>query len=200
MGNIDKFDTIANRYDTEDRIKVARIISEAIRERIVNGREKSAIDYGCGTGLVGMNLLDTFGSILFVDASSKMIAQVEEKISRLNQKTLEARCIDLVMESPSDLHSDYIIMAQTLLHIPEVELILAHLYAILKKGGHLLIIDFDKNNDIISAQVQNGFEQEELKKVIKRIGFIKAESNTFYHGENLFMNKKASLFLLDAEK
>lgn len=56
MGNIEKFDCIASQYDTFDRIEVAKIIADTIRTYVIDGKGKSAIDYGCGTGLVGMQL------------------------------------------------------------------------------------------------------------------------------------------------
>ena len=42
---------------------------------------KSAIDFGCGTDLVGMNLLNEFESMLFMDTSENMLDIVERKIS-----------------------------------------------------------------------------------------------------------------------
>ena len=32
MGNTDKFEMIANRYDTPERIQIAKVSSDAIRE------------------------------------------------------------------------------------------------------------------------------------------------------------------------
>jgi ubiquinone/menaquinone biosynthesis C-methylase UbiE len=64
MGNTDKFEMIANVYDTPERIQIAKISSDAIREYLVDTKSKNAIDFGCGTGLVGMNLLNNFSSIL----------------------------------------------------------------------------------------------------------------------------------------
>lgn len=70
MGNSEKFNLIAGRYDTPERIETARIIADTISAYAQDGKEKSAIDYGCGTGLVGMELLGDFKSMLFVDASA----------------------------------------------------------------------------------------------------------------------------------
>jgi len=57
MGNTDKFEMIANIYDTSERIQIAKVSSDAIREYLVDAKSKNAIDFGCGTGLVGMNLI-----------------------------------------------------------------------------------------------------------------------------------------------
>ena len=200
MGNIAKFDSIASRYDGPERIAIATIIADTIRTHVVDGKAKSAIDYGCGTGLVGMQMLDDFHSVLFIDASSNMIEQVKQKLEQVSSETVKALCRDLVTEDPSDLHADTIIMAQTLLHIKEVELVLSRLYDVLNDGGHLLIVDFDKNDAIVSDEVHNGFEHAALIDVLKRIGFRHSEAKTFYHGSKMFMNQDASLFILDAKK
>ena len=60
MGNTDKFEMIANKYDTPERIQIAKVSSDTIRNYLVDATNKNAIDFGCGTGLVGMNLLNFF--------------------------------------------------------------------------------------------------------------------------------------------
>lgn len=80
MGNTDKFEMIANIYDTSERIQIAKVSSDAIREYLVDAKSKNAIDFGCGTGLVGMNLLNDFNSMLFLDTSQNMINQIKQKM------------------------------------------------------------------------------------------------------------------------
>lgn len=117
MANTDKFEMIADMYDTPERIKIAKVSSEAIREYLVDAKSKYAIDFGCGTGLVGMNLLNEFYSVLFLDTSQNMIHQVKQKISDFNIPNADTLCFDFEQEGLSDLHADYIFMAQVLLHI-----------------------------------------------------------------------------------
>ncbi len=201
MGNIEKFDSMAKNYDTIERANIAKIIANNIKKYVTGGNEKIAMDYGCGTGLVGMELLDTFKSILFVDASYNMVQQVNEKLEKLHITNANTLCCDLVKECPQNLHVDYVIIAQVLLHMKEdVNLLLSKAFNLLNDGGHLLIVDFDKNHNIISNEVHNGFVQEELNDILKQIGFTKVQGKTFYHGEKIFMNQDASLFIMDAKK
>lgn len=201
MGNIEKFDQIANQYDTPERVEISKVIGEEIRAHIASGREKDAVDYGCGTGLVGMQLLDEFQSLLFADASAHMIEQVERKIANLPAvPRVSALCCDFTENCPADLHADYILLVQTLLHIREVDPLLANLHRILRQGGHLLIVDFDKNESIVSGEVHNGFVQEELIRRLIETGFSEAHAQTFYHGKKMFMHQDASLFIMDALK
>ncbi|MFT9493932.1 class I SAM-dependent methyltransferase [Anaerosolibacter sp.] len=200
MGNTDIFEMMANKYDTIERIQIAKLTSDAIREYLVDANNKSAIDFGCGTGLVGLNLLNDFNSMLFLDTSPNMIDKIKQKITHLNIPDVDTLCFDLEKESLSDLHADYIFMAQVLLHINDVELVLSRLYDVLNTGGHLLIVDFNKNEEIIPEMVHNGFEQEKLIDLLNKIGYKEVQSKTFYTGSKIFMGHDASLFILDSQK
>jgi len=200
MGNTDKFEMIANSYDTSERIQIAKVSSNAIREYLVDTKSKNAIDFGCGTGLVGMNLLNDFNSVLFLDTSQNMISQIKQKISSSKIQNAATLCFDFEKDSLLDLHADYIFMAQVLLHINDVELVLSRLYEVLKESGHLLIVDFDKNEKIVSDMVHNGFDQIELAEIMTKIGYREIQSKTFYTGSKIFMGHDASLFILDSQK
>ncbi|UJF34191.1 class I SAM-dependent methyltransferase [Paenibacillus hexagrammi] len=200
MGNTDKFEMIANVYDTPERIQIAKVSSEAIRGYLLDSGNKNAIDFGCGTGLVGLDLIHDFLSVLFLDTSPNMIDQINQKIADLHIQNAHTLCFDLEKESLSDLHADYIFMAQVLLHIQDVEHILSRLFHVLNEGGHLLIVDFDKNENITSDLVHNGFDQEKLADMMTKIGYRDIVSKTFYTGRNIFMGQDASMFVLDSKK
>ncbi len=200
MGNTDKFEIIANIYDTPERVQIAKVSSDAIREYLVDSKGKNAIDFGCGTGLVGINLINDFKSILFLDTSQNMISEIEQKISGFNIQNAAALCFDFEKNSLSDLSADYIFMAQVLLHINDIELVLSRLYEVLNEGGHLLIVDFDRNEKIVSDMVHNGFDQIELAGIMTKIGYRDIQSKTFYAGSKIFMRHDASLFILDSQK
>ncbi|RXZ83793.1 class I SAM-dependent methyltransferase [Paenibacillaceae bacterium] len=200
MGNTDKFEMIANIYDTAERIQIAKVSSDAIREYVVDAKSKNAIDFGCGTGLVGMNLLKDFHSMLFLDTSPNMINQIKQKISDFNIQNADTLCFDFEKEGLSNLHADYIFMAQVLLHIDDYEFVLLRLFDVLNEGGHLIIVDFNKNENISSDLVHNGFHQDGLTDKMTKIGYKNIQSKTFYSGSKIFMGQDASMFILDAQK
>lgn len=200
MANTDKFEKIAGMYDTPERIQIAKLASDAIREYVVDAKNKDAIDFGCGTGLVGMNLLNDFRSVLFLDTSPNMIHQVQQKISAMHIQNADTLCFDFERESLADLHADYVFMAQVLLHIPDVELVLSRLFDVLNEGGHLIIVDFNKNENVVSDIVHNGFNQAALTDKMTKIGYRDIQSQTFYTGSKLLMGQDASMFVLDSRK
>ena len=200
MGNTDKFDMIADIYDTSERVLIAKMSAQAIRKFLVDTKNKDAIDFGCGTGIVGLELLDNFRSLLFLDSSQNMISQVNQKISGLKLQNAATLCFDFEKGSLSHLHADYIFMAQVLLHIHDVSPVLSKLYDILNEGGHLIIVDFDKNDSVVSDIVHNGFDQTDLAEKMTQAGFRYIQSHIFYTGSKIFMGQDASLFVLDSRK
>ncbi|SEQ34936.1 Methyltransferase domain-containing protein [Bacillus licheniformis] len=193
------FEQIAKRYDTEERIELAKVIVNEVRPELRNSQSKSLIDYGSGTGLISLELSDLVHSILLVDSSKQMLEVAKAKISRkgiANAKTLYS---DFTQETP-ELKADIVLMSLVLLHIPDTNKILQELFGILNDGGKLIIIDFDKNDKIKHPKVHNGFSHEELKKRLSDIGFKSTEMKTFFHGRRIFMNQDASMFISSSIK
>lgn len=200
METKDIFDRMARRYDTPERIKTARIIGQAVRNELSGAQAQSVMDYGCGTGLVGFTLIDTVGSMLFVDASPQMIAIVQQKIEDQHIDNARALCADFLVDPPTHTMADYILLSQVLLHVRNFSTLLKTLYRALMPGGHLILVDFDKNERVASDMVHNGFDQQALLQLLLGIGFDSATSHTFHEGERLFMQQDASLFIMHARK
>ncbi len=200
MGNTDKFEMIASSYDTPARIHIAKVSSDAIRDYLIDSKNKSAIDFGCGTGLVGMNLLDDFSMVTFLDTSQNMIHQLDQKITSLRLKNVKTLLFDFEKEEQLDIRVDYIFMAQVLLHIHDTELILSRLYKILNADGHLIMVDFVENDKVISDIVHPGFDVMKLTDRMSKIGYREIQSRNIYEGSKIFMGQDASLFVLDAKR
>lgn len=193
------FEQMAKRYDTEERIELAKVIVKEVRSELQNSTSKSLIDYGGGTGLVGLELAHVVDSILLVDSSKQMLEVAEAKISRNGISNAKVLYSDFTQETP-ELKADIILLSLVLLHIPDTEKILQQLFNILTEGGKLMIIDFDKNDKINHPKVHNGFSHEELKDRLSEVGFTSIEMKTFHHGKRIFMNQDASMFISSSIK
>ncbi|WP_025786322.1 class I SAM-dependent methyltransferase [Sporosarcina sp. D27] len=193
------FEEMAKRYDTEDRMELAKIIVKEVKKELRNSETKSLIDYGSGTGLISLELSDLVDSILLIDSSKQMLEIAEAKISQKgipNSKVLHS---DFTEDTPK-LNADIVIMSLVLLHIPDTKKILTEIFNILNNDGKLIIIDFDKNEQIDHPKVHNGFSHEELKNKLKEVGFKTAEIRTFHHGSRIFMKQDASMFISSSIK
>ncbi|KAB8135735.1 class I SAM-dependent methyltransferase [Gracilibacillus oryzae] len=193
------FEQLAKRYDTEERKELAKIIVNEVRTKLQNSKSCSLLDYGCGTGLVSLELADLVDSLLLVDSSEQMLEVAKAKIARQKINNADVLYADFTQEAP-EIKSDIIIMSLVLLHIPDTNKILQMLYSILNNGGKLIIIDFDKNDKISHPKVHNGFSQEELTKSLAEAGFQSTEIKTFHHGKQIFMKQDASMFIANSVK
>ncbi|MFD2308399.1 class I SAM-dependent methyltransferase [Enterococcus termitis] len=198
MNNL--FDRIAEHYDSPKQLELAKAISEKIKTELTNSKSKVVLDYGCGTGLVGLALADKFEQIVFVDPSKEMINIVDQKIEQMKLTNTQTIVDHFSKGHTLDLKADVIILSLVLLHIPDTQEILEALYEVLNPKGCLLVVDFDKNEKVSHEKVHNGFSQTDLKQKLETIGYKYVQSETFYHGEQLFMKQDASMFLLRAEK
>ncbi|MEH7106417.1 class I SAM-dependent methyltransferase [Bacillus sp. JJ1764] len=193
------FEEMAKRYDTEERIELAKVIVKEVRLELQNSKSKSLIDYGSGTGLISLELSDLVGSILMVDSSQQMLEVAKAKIAHKGITNSNVLYSDFTQETP-DLKADIVLMSLVLLHIPDTKKILQELFNILNHGGKLMIIDFDKNDQINHPKVHNGFLHEELEKQLSEVGFKSIKFKTFYHGTRIFMNQDASMFISSSIK
>jgi ubiquinone/menaquinone biosynthesis C-methylase UbiE len=193
------FEQMAKRYDTEERIELANVIVKQVRPELRNSKSKSLLDYGSGTGLISLELSDLVDSILLVDSSKQMLEVAKAKISHKGITNSKVLYSDFTQETP-ELKADIILMSLVLLHIPDTKKILQELFNILNNGGKLIVIDFDKNDKINHPKVHNGFSHEELKKRLSEVGFKSIEIKTFYHGNRIFMNQDASMFISSSIK
>lgn len=193
------FEEMAKRYDTEERIELAKVVVEAVRPALQDSQSKSLIDYGSGTGLVSLALSDLVGNILLVDSSEQMLEVAKAKIEHREMPHVQVLYSDFTKETPA-LKADIVLVSLVLLHIPDTEKILRELFTILNKGGKLIIVDFDKNERVNHPKIHNGFVQEDLKKLLSEIGFTSTDMKTFYHGKGIFAKQDASMFIASSMK
>ncbi len=193
------FDQMAKKYDTVERIELAKVIVQEVRKELQNSTCKSLIDYGGGTGLVCLELSDLVDSILLVDASKQMTDIADAKISKKGITNAKVLHSDFTLGA-SELKADIVLMSLVLLHIPDTKKILRELFHLLNTGGKLIIVDFDKNDNINHPKVHNGFSHEGLTMDLTDVGFTSTEIRSFYQGSRIFMNQDASMFISSSRK
>lgn len=193
------FDQIAQKYDSEKQIKLAKIIVEEIKPLLRDSKSKVLMDYGSGTGLISLALSDEVGSVLLVDSSKQMLEIAKNRILKEKITNSEVLLSDFT-KNTSNLQVDIVLMSLVLLHIPNTKKFLRKLFNILNDGGELIIIDFDKNDKIKHPKIHNGFSHESLERELSSVGFKSTKIKTFYHGTRIFMNQNASMFIANSIK
>lgn len=201
------FDTDAKKWDTEKRASRAQVIANEIKNSIYINKNQSAMEFGCGTGLVSFNLYDSFKTIAMIDSSRAMIDVLNTKINQCKITNMFPYNLDILNEDTADMKFDVIYNSMVLHHIQDTKAIINKFYEMLNKDGYLCIVDLDKEDGSFHKNYpdfngHNGFDQNELKSILISSGFEAVESNTFYYDEKIIEGKKInySLFLMKARK
>ena len=180
------FDDVAREWDNEKRIKRAKIIANKIKTTITVGEDKSAMEFGCGTGLVSFNLHTEFKNITLIDTSKEMINVVNNKIETLNLNNINAYCQDLA-DNKLNKKFDIIYSSMALHHIVDINELCKEFYNMTKLNGTLCIVDLNKDDgsfhkNEIGFNGHNGFSKGWLKSMLEANGFSNIKSQTFYEG------------------
>ena len=194
MKHIDTFNQLAARYDTPNNKKMSKLATEAIRRFLDKKSTNKAADLGCGTGLIGLELLKDVDAMLFVDASEKMLEQVELKLKDQPTDKAEVLRMDIDKNLQLPYKVDTIILSLVLHHIPNYQTLLTNLYDQLTDNGQLLIIEMEKQAH------GHGFEQTELTSELSRLGYQHIQSEIFYDAKKESDTQNTSRFILSAQK
>jgi len=201
------FDEDAKNWDTEKRISRAKVIANEIAKFIDVDENYSAMEFGCGTGLVSFNIQDKFKKITLIDSSKGMINILNTKIDKYKVKNMVAKHLDITSEILKDEKFDVIYNSMVLHHIHDIEGIIKKFYQLLNKDGYLYIVDLDEEDGSFHKKYpdfhgHNGFNQEKLKGILASVGFKDIESNTFFYDDKVLEDEKIkySLFLMKARR
>lgn len=197
------FNAQAANWDTEGRENRARIIANEIIKSVDVKENRSALEFGCGTGLVSFNLADKFEHITLIDTSEGMIEKVKQKLQDSKVKNMTAFQADISEGNVLKDKFDVIYTSMALHHIMDTRAVLKSLYELLNEGGALCIVELDEEDGSFHKlekdfKGHNGFNQEALKAIMRENGFKSVVSNTFYNDFKVIDDEKIeySLFLM----
>ncbi len=181
----DYFDQRARDWDANPaRVERARIVAQAIREKIMLTPGMSAFEYGCGTGLLSFALHRDAGPITLADSSSGMLDVLREKIAAAKVGNMTPLLLDLATDPLPARRFDLIYTLMTLHHIPVLAPILEHFHTLLNPSGSLCIADLDQEDGSFHGpgfDGHNGFDRAKLAARLEQIGFGNISSEIIYH-------------------
>ena len=204
---MENFNDRAKDWDSQKRIYRANIVSREIVNSIDCSNTFSAMEFGCGTGLISFNIYDKFKELTLIDSSEGMIDVVKSKISELNINNMTPLHLDLTAENSLDKKFDVIYTSMALHHIKDTVGIIKIFYDLLNEGGYLRIVDLDEDDGSFHANSpefdgHDGFDQNSLKDILSSAGFKDVKSGSFFYDEKIMDGKrtKYSLFLMKGKK
>lgn len=174
--NIQRFDAQAGMWDENPvRAELARRIVENVEREIAALPSPGMMDYGCGTGMCSIPLAPRVASLLAVDISPGMLAQVRAKADALGFANVETLRHDLAAEPLAGRVFDAIVSAMALHHVKDVALLLKRFRELLAPGGVLLLADLDEEDGSFHADKTGvehaGFRRDWLTQTLREAGF-----------------------------
>lgn len=201
------FSSEALKWDSEKRVKRAKFIAEQIAKVVEIRKHYNALEFGCGTGLISFNLCDKLNHITCIDTSEGMIDALNAKIQQFKVNNMVAFQYDINANHTVVPKYDLIFTSMALHHIIDIEATLVNLYRSLIIGGYLCIVDLDEDDGSFHKLEEgfnghDGFNQNQLKKLLRKMGFKEVDSHTFYHDQKIIeeVSVNYSLFIMIGKK
>jgi 2-polyprenyl-3-methyl-5-hydroxy-6-metoxy-1,4-benzoquinol methylase len=170
-----RFDERAGEWDADPvRAERARAVAKQIRAMVPLTPGMTALEYGCGTGLLGFALQPYLARITLADSSEGMLAVLRRKIAAGAVSNMTATKLDLTTDAPPPERYGLVCTLMTLHHIPDTGRLLRDFHALLNRGGYLCIADLDREDGSFHGPEfsgHKGFDREALAAVAADAGF-----------------------------
>lgn len=174
------FDGLARDWDTPQKIASTHKIAEAIAADIPLDAAWDALEVGCGTGLLAVELGPHLRHVLLTDVSPGMLEIARERAAQdANRYTVEHRDLST---APLPLPVDLIVASMLLHHVPDLDALLTNLRDSLKPGGWIALadLDTDSHNTFHADDFtgHHGIDRDALSQQLRALGFTDLEVRT----------------------
>ncbi|WP_319764703.1 class I SAM-dependent methyltransferase [Maridesulfovibrio sp.] len=177
--NQDEFTRKAKKWDSNpERKRIADNFAAAV-EKAVDFTEKSEVlDFGCGTGLVGLRFGKRVKTLYALDTSAAMLDMLNAKLADEdfgNVVVIPVALHEAVLRNDS---LDAIFTSMAMHHVENLPEVLEQMRKLLKKDGKLVIGELlpeDGSFHGDNVVPYNGFEPEYLAEMVTNAGFYAVE-------------------------
>ena len=179
------FDQSAAHWDAEPRrVVLAQAVGEAILRAAQPTEQMDVLDYGCGTGLLGLFLLSCVRTVTGADSSTGMLEVLGRKIAAEHLDRMTTMHLDLQHDPLPAERFDLIVTSMTMHHVADLERVLRAFHDLLRPEGILCLADLDSEPGVFhgpeaAGTVHHfGFERTELRQRLEQIGFKRFQDVT----------------------
>jgi len=175
-GSKNDFDKAATTWDDEPRrVKLAGDVARTVIREVGLSPDMNVLDYGCGTGLVTLQLQPYVGSVTGADTSRGMLEVLRRKIRESGLANVSAVLIDTDKEIPVEGKFNLVVSSMTMHHIQDVETLFRKFHNLLLPGGRLCVADLDAEDGSFHSNTTGvahfGFDRREVRSMLGNAGF-----------------------------
>jgi predicted TPR repeat methyltransferase len=170
-----RFDERAATWDDDPaKVERARVVAAAIRAAVPLDPSVRLLEYGAGTGLVTQALREDVGPVTMADTSAGMRDVMYAKVASGAIRDARIWDLDLATQPPPEEQFDLAVTVLVLHHIPALEPVLGAFARLLVDGGHLCIVDLEREDGSFHGEGfdgHHGFDRAELTSDLRAAGF-----------------------------
>lgn len=190
MCHQNRFDKAAATWDDNPRrLATSRAVATGIRKTIPLNPAIKALDIGCGTGLVSLQLAPLVNKLTALDSSEKMLAELEKKAAALGLTNVSTLLVDLEHRPIPGGPYDLIFSSMTFHHIKAPLKVLQKIFAALAPGGRVAVADLEAEDGTFHSDMTSvehlGFAHSEMLRLLARAGFRQCTCDQVYTVEKL---------------
>jgi 2-polyprenyl-3-methyl-5-hydroxy-6-metoxy-1,4-benzoquinol methylase len=177
------FNAAAATWDENPgRVQMAQNVAGAIRKTIPLRKDMDVLDFGCGTGLLTLQLQPLVGRITGVDSSQGMLDILTAKCRAQGLENVTTVLADLDRGDQLAGQYDLVVSSMTFHHLRDVQPVLLQFFQHLKSAGSLAIADLDsdegKFHDSNEGVFHHGFDRCLMQKQFGAAGFGSIRNRT----------------------
>lgn len=137
------------------------------------------VDFGCGTGVLSVELARWARRVTAIDRSGSALAQAKERADREGLKNIEFLEADLHALPLPTGKKDLVVISQSLHHVDQHERVLAEAARILKPLGRVVVLELLPHDEQwVKSRLGHlhlGFQPEPLIAAMKAVGLHNAQ-------------------------
>lgn len=180
------FNAVADHWDSLNREVLGGFDLPAAVADLVPAGCNTAVDLGCGTGLVLESLRSRVGTLIGVDGSSRMLELARRRFAAdlsTDSTTNAGGVADVSLRMGEldhlplrDDEADFACLNLVLHHLSHPSTTIDETRRVLRRGGLMLITDFDRHAEERMRTDYGdrwlGFDEASLRKLAEQAGFV----------------------------
>jgi 2-polyprenyl-3-methyl-5-hydroxy-6-metoxy-1,4-benzoquinol methylase len=156
------FNQVANEWDNEGKVAMMQVLAKNVMEKLPLERNLKIMDFGCGTGLFGLEFSEHAKELVGIDTSSGMLEVFNKKTE--GDDRFRSHNINLE-EKELNEKFDLIISSMAFHHLNDPKAVLTKLKKNLNPDGKIIIVDLDEED--------GSFHPDNEGMGVKHFGFSK---------------------------
>jgi len=167
------FNEVASEWDSAEKVEKMKKLADIVRPFLNDLRGKKILDFGCGTGLFGFELVEEEGEIVGVDTSEGMLKVFNKK----GEGFPKVRSFNLDLETEPLIEKfDVIVTSMAFHHLDNPKAMVANFKEMLNPNGTLAVVDLDQEDGTFHPDngkmgvKHHGFSKETLHSWAKNYG------------------------------